>query len=52
MVIESFDGYSNLGWPDAEDGLVGHEREERPLVLEGLDAAVQGNTRTREVGGG
>ena len=24
----------------AEDGLVGHEREERPLVLERLDSAL------------
>ena len=30
----------------AEDGLVGHQREERPLVLRRLDAPVQGNART------
>ena len=27
----------------AEHGLVGHQKEERPLVLERLDAAVCGN---------
>ena len=35
--------------PDAyaeEDGLVGHQREERLLVLRWLDAPVQGNART------
>ena len=29
-----------------EDGLVGHQREERPLVLERLDAVVKENSRT------
>ena len=28
-----------------EDGLVGYHREERPLVLERVNAAVWGNTR-------
>jgi hypothetical protein len=31
----------------AEDGLVGHQWEERPLVLWRLYAPVQGNARTR-----
>ena len=30
----------------AEDGLVGHHREKRPLALRRLDALVEGNTRT------
>ena len=30
----------------AEDGLVGHQREERPLVLERLDTSVWGNAGT------
>ena len=30
----------------AEDGLVRHQSEERPLVLERLDAVVQSNTST------
>lgn len=29
-----------------EDGLVGHQREERPLVLRRLNAPVYGNART------
>ena len=33
----------------AEDGLAGHQREERPLVLERLDAA--GEYQDREAGG-
>ena len=43
----------------AEDGLVGHQWEERPLVLRRSYAPVQGNARTRkqewvgwEAGGG
>jgi hypothetical protein len=32
----------------AEDGLVGHHWEERPLVLKRLYAPVQGNARTRK----
>jgi len=36
----------------AEDGLVGHEWEERPLVLLRLDGPVQGNVSTGWVGGG
>jgi hypothetical protein len=32
----------------AEDGLVSHYWEERPLVLQRLYAPVQGNTRARE----
>jgi hypothetical protein len=37
----------------AEDGLVGHQWEERPLVFQRLYAPVQGNARVRklEVGG-
>jgi hypothetical protein len=43
----------------AEDGLVGHQWKERPLVLQPSYASVQGNTRAkkwkwvgREVGAG
>jgi hypothetical protein len=32
----------------AEDGLVGHQCEERPLVLRRLYAPVQGNARARK----
>ena len=32
----------------AEDGLVGHQREERPLVLQRSYAPVQGNARARK----
>jgi hypothetical protein len=32
----------------AEDGLVGHHWEERPLVLQRLYATVQGNARARK----
>ena len=32
----------------AEDGLVGHQCEERPLVLPRLYAPVQGNVRARK----
>ena len=32
----------------AEDGLVGHHWEERPLVLQTLYASVQGNTRAKK----
>ena len=32
----------------AEDGLVGHQWEERPLVLQTLYAPVQGNARARK----
>ena len=32
----------------AEDGLVGHQWEERPLVLRRLYAPVQGNARARK----
>jgi hypothetical protein len=32
----------------AEDGIVGHQWEERPLVLKILYAPVQGNTRARK----
>jgi hypothetical protein len=32
----------------AEDGLVGHHWEERPLVLQKLYAPVQGNARARK----
>jgi hypothetical protein len=32
----------------AEDGLVGHHWEERPLVLQRLYAPVQGNARARK----
>ena len=32
----------------AEDGLVGHQWEERPLVLPRLYAPVQGNARARK----
>ena len=32
----------------AEDGLVGHHWEERPLVLQTLYAPVQGNARARK----
>jgi hypothetical protein len=32
----------------AEDDLVGHQWEERPLVLQGLYAPVQGNARARK----
>jgi hypothetical protein len=32
----------------AEDGLVDHQREERPLVLQRLYAPVQGNARARK----
>ena len=32
----------------AEDGLVGHQREERPLVLHRSYAPVQGNARARK----
>ena len=32
----------------AEDGLVGHHWEERPLVLQTLYAPVQGNGRTKK----
>ena len=35
----------------AEDGLVRHQREKRPLVLERLNAIVQRNTRTGKQGG-
>jgi hypothetical protein len=37
----------------AEDGLVGHQWEERPLVLRRLYAPLQGNSRARkqELGG-
>jgi hypothetical protein len=31
-----------------EDGLVGHQREERPLVLRRSYAPVQGNARARK----
>jgi hypothetical protein len=31
-----------------EDGLVGHQWEERPLVLQRLYAPIQGNTRARK----
>jgi hypothetical protein len=32
----------------AEDGLVGHQWEERPLVWQRLYASVQGNARARK----
>jgi hypothetical protein len=32
----------------AEDGLVGHQWEEKPLVLQTLYAPVQGNTRAKK----
>jgi hypothetical protein len=32
----------------AEDGLVSHQWEERPLVLQTLYASVQGNARARK----
>ena len=32
----------------AEDGLVGHHWEERPMVLQRLYAPVQGNARARK----
>jgi hypothetical protein len=32
----------------AEDGLVGHQWEERPLVLQRLYAPVHGNARVRK----
>jgi hypothetical protein len=32
----------------AEDGLIGHHWEERPLVLQRLYAPIQGNTRARK----
>jgi hypothetical protein len=32
----------------AEDGLIGHHWEERPLVLQRVYAPVQGNARTRK----
>jgi hypothetical protein len=32
----------------AEDGLVRHQWEERPLVLCSLDAPVEGNARTKK----
>ena len=32
----------------AEDGLIGHHWEERPLVLQRLYAPVQGNARARK----
>ena len=32
----------------AEDGLVSHQREERPLVLQRLYAPIQGNARARK----
>jgi hypothetical protein len=32
----------------AEDGLVGHHSEERPLVLQTLYAPVQGNARAKK----
>ena len=38
-----------------EDGLVGHQWEERPLVLERLNAPMEGNARVGKqewVGGG
>jgi hypothetical protein len=34
----------------ADDGLVGHQREERPLVLWGFYAPMQGNVRVEWVG--
>jgi hypothetical protein len=33
----------------AEDGLVGHHWEERPLVLQTLYASVQGNARAKKL---
>ena len=33
----------------AEDGLVGHWWDERPLVLRGLYASVEGNARARKL---
>ena len=39
----------------SEDGLVGHQWKERPLVMQTLYASVQGNTRAKRwewVGGG
>jgi hypothetical protein len=35
----------------AEDGLVGHQWEERPLILWSFYAPVQGNARTRNGSG-
>jgi hypothetical protein len=32
----------------AEDGLVGHQWEERPLVMQRLYALIQGNARGRK----
>jgi hypothetical protein len=32
----------------AEDGLIGHHWEERPLVLQRLYVPIQGNARVRE----
>jgi hypothetical protein len=32
----------------AEDGLIGHHWEERPLVLKRLYAPIQGNARARK----
>jgi hypothetical protein len=32
----------------AEDGLIGHHWEERPLVLQRLYAPIQGNARARK----
>jgi hypothetical protein len=32
----------------SEDGLVGHQWKERPLVLQTLYASVQGNTRAKK----
>ena len=32
----------------AEDGLVGHDWEEKPLILQRLYAPVQGNARARK----
>jgi hypothetical protein len=31
-----------------EDGLVGHQRKERPLVMQTLYASVQGNARAKK----
>jgi hypothetical protein len=39
----------------SEDGLVGHEWKERPIVVQTLYASVQGNARAKKwewVGGG
>jgi hypothetical protein len=47
MFIHSFTGL-NTTFHVAEDGLVGHQWEERPLVLGRSYAPIQGNARARK----